>query len=170
MATCSMFKFCSSFHPAGHCDSGVRWSLLRRLSSSCIHHTALQDTKTKGAAPWPCAWAMLAPTSLDTAAVLVQANLRYSAVMQRIRPLTQELDKLQASLAAGATRLQQCRAELATLDERKAGLQADLAARTDEAAELKAGPSLPCALAATGHCALASACCGQVSCGCSLII
>eukprot|EP00892_Ulva_mutabilis_P012055 jgi/Ulvmu1/9221/UM005_0321.1 len=69
----------------------------------------------------------------------VKANLRYSAVMQRIRPLTDQLEVLQASLAGGAARLVECREELATLDERKVGLQADLSARTDEAAELKYG-------------------------------
>lgn len=57
--------------------------------------------------------------------------------MQRIRPLTKELDTLQASLASGAARLEECHAELATLDGRKVGLQADLSARNDEAAELK---------------------------------
>lgn len=71
---------------------------------------------------------------------MMQANLRYSAVMQRIRPLTQQLDALHASLAGASARLAECRAELSTLDERKVGLQADLSARTDEAAELKVQP------------------------------
>ena len=67
----------------------------------------------------------------------VQANVRYSEVLQEIKPLSDELSQLQASMAAGAARLQQCEAELAELNERKRGLQRNLTARTEEAAELK---------------------------------
>lgn len=67
----------------------------------------------------------------------MQANLRYSEVVLRIRPLTAELDGLQESLAAGAARIEECTEELATLDARKMDLQADLSSRTEEAAELK---------------------------------
>jgi len=63
--------------------------------------------------------------------------------MQRIRPLTEELKTLQVSLASGAARLQECRVELSVLDDRKVGLQDDLSARTDEAAELKVHPPTP---------------------------
>lgn len=67
----------------------------------------------------------------------MQANLRYSEVVLRIKPLTAELDKLQESLAAGVARIEQCTEELATLDARKHDLQAELTSRTEEAAELK---------------------------------
>lgn len=68
---------------------------------------------------------------------VMQANLRYSEVVLRIRPLTAELDKLQESLAAGAARIEECTEELVTLDARKIDLQADLSTRSEEAAELK---------------------------------
>lgn len=67
----------------------------------------------------------------------MQANLKYSEVMLRIKPLTKELDKLQESLSAGAERIEECTEELVTLDARKLDLQADLSSRTEEAAELK---------------------------------
>lgn len=64
--------------------------------------------------------------------------MRYSEVVLRIKPLTAELNKLQESLAAGALRIEECTEELARLDNRKLDLQAELASRTEEAAELKA--------------------------------
>jgi hypothetical protein len=67
----------------------------------------------------------------------VQANLKYSAVLHHVAPLTAELEGLEASLAAGAARLEAVQAELAGLDTKKAELQARLQARAEEAAELK---------------------------------
>ena len=67
----------------------------------------------------------------------VQANLKYSKVLHDIKPLTDELAELEASLQSGAQRLQQCEQELAVLDERKGHLQNNLTQRTEEAAELK---------------------------------
>lgn len=82
---------------------------------------------------------------------VVQANLRYSEVVLRIRPLTAELDKLQESLASGAARIEECKEEIATLDARKLDLHTDLSSRSEEAAELKVVPaSLPPALDARG--------------------
>ena len=85
---------------------------------------------------------------------VMQANLRYSEVVLRIRPLTAELDKLQESLAAGAARIEECTEELVTLDARKVDLQADLSTRSEEAAELKVRvlSSLPTYCSSTCFC------------------
>jgi hypothetical protein len=67
----------------------------------------------------------------------VQANLKYSAVLHEIKPLTDELTALESSLFAGAARLHECACKLAVLDERKGQFQKVLTSRTEEAAELK---------------------------------
>lgn len=67
----------------------------------------------------------------------MQANLKYSKVLTEIKPLTDELAGLTASLHAGAQRLAECEQELVVLDARKVELQGNLTQRTEEAAELK---------------------------------
>lgn len=67
----------------------------------------------------------------------MQANCKYSEVLQAIQPLTDELCGLEESLEAGAARLQACEAELAELNDRKGELQKNLSRRTEEAADLK---------------------------------
>jgi chromosome segregation ATPase len=64
----------------------------------------------------------------------------------KIKPLTEELDKLQQSLVAGAARIEECTEEITTLDARKLDLQTELSSRTEEAAELKVllNLSFPC--------------------------
>ena len=58
-------------------------------------------------------------------------------MLQRIQPLLTELHGLEGSLGEGATRLAACEAELGALGGRRSELQANLAARTEEAADLK---------------------------------
>lgn len=67
----------------------------------------------------------------------VQANLRYSEVVQHIMPLKKELDALESSLANGGTRLAECEKELAELDAKKSKLQDDFRQRNEEATMLK---------------------------------
>jgi dynein heavy chain 2 len=72
-------------------------------------------------------------------AAWVKANFRYSGVLEKIKPLTDELNKAEQVLKKSQKRLDDCEAELAQIDEKVAELKADFGARTREAETLRFG-------------------------------
>ena len=71
-------------------------------------------------------------------AAWVKAQIQYSLVLQTIRPLSDELDKLNKNLAIGMKRKDQCLEDIRQSDETVARLQEEHQLLTDEAADLGA--------------------------------
>ena len=67
----------------------------------------------------------------------VKAMLKYSAVLERIFPLEDELNKLQKKLEVSAHRLLQCKQQLLELDQKVVDLQGNFQKRTGEAEALR---------------------------------
>ena len=71
-------------------------------------------------------------------AAWVKAQIQYSLVLQTIKPLTDELDKLNRNLEIGNKRKEQCMVDIRQSDEIVARLKDEHEKLTEEAAELKA--------------------------------
>ena len=69
----------------------------------------------------------------------VKANIRYSMVIEKIRPLDDELAAAVSDLEGSQRRLEQCQSELDEIDARVQRLQQDFQRRTGEAAVLANG-------------------------------
>lgn len=72
-------------------------------------------------------------------AAWVKANVQFSIVLEKVKPLEYDLAGLQASLDASRGRVAQCEADLAALDGTVARLKGEFARRTGEAEALKIG-------------------------------
>jgi dynein heavy chain 2 len=70
-------------------------------------------------------------------AAWVKAQIQYSLVLQTIKPLTDELDKLNKNLEVGTKRKEQCLHDIRQSDEIVAQLQDEHQKLTDEAADLR---------------------------------
>ena len=70
-------------------------------------------------------------------AAWVKAQIKYSLVLETIKPLTDELDQLTSKLEVGQKRKEQCLQEIRESDEVVAQLQDDHQKLTDEAADLR---------------------------------
>ena len=72
-------------------------------------------------------------------AAWVKANVQFSIVLEKVKPLEDDLAGLQASLDASTARVKQCEDDLASLDGTVARLKGEFARRTGEAEALKIG-------------------------------
>lgn len=71
-------------------------------------------------------------------AAWVKANVKYSEVLLKIEPLTSELNGLMNKLYKFQERVEQCKAQLAELDEQTEILNQDFASKTQQAGVLEA--------------------------------
>jgi predicted nuclease with TOPRIM domain len=72
-------------------------------------------------------------------AAWVKANVQFSVVLEKVKPLEDDLAGLQASLDASRARVKQCEYDLASLDGTVSRLKEEFARRTGEAEALKIG-------------------------------
>lgn len=72
-------------------------------------------------------------------AAWVKANVQFSVVLEKVKPLEDDLAGLQASLDASRARVKQCENDLASLDGTVSRLKEEFARRTGEAEALKIG-------------------------------
>jgi len=72
-------------------------------------------------------------------AAWVKANVKYSLVLEKIQPLTDELNKAERDLEICTSRLTSCNAEISEIDEKVDRLKKDFASRTREAETLRSG-------------------------------
>ena len=71
-------------------------------------------------------------------AAWVKANIRYSVVLEKIRPLERELSQAEDSLAKCNHRLQRCEEEILSIDNRVTALKSKFGEHTREAEKLRA--------------------------------
>ena len=71
-------------------------------------------------------------------AAWVKANIRYSVVLEKIRPLESELSQAEDSLAKCNHRLQRCEEEILSIDNRVTALKSKFGEHTREAEKLRA--------------------------------
>ncbi|CAM9184751.1 unnamed protein product, partial [Discosporangium mesarthrocarpum] len=69
----------------------------------------------------------------------VKANIRYSTILEKIRPLEEELQEAVRALERSQSRLTQCEEEMATIDRRASQLKDEFSQRTREAETLRSG-------------------------------
>ncbi|CAN0042899.1 unnamed protein product [Ascophyllum nodosum] len=72
-------------------------------------------------------------------ATWVKANIKYSLILEKIRPLEEELEEAVVALDKSQARLTQCEDELAAIDRRASELKEEFARRTREAETLRSG-------------------------------
>jgi len=72
-------------------------------------------------------------------AAWVKANIKYSLVLEKIQPLTDELSVAERELEHCQQRLESCEAEIREIDDKVSKLKDEFAARTREAESLRAG-------------------------------